>query len=162
MMTPASTGHRAIELDMPYRRFADNLEALLGHLNPEVLAGLQADPESTVGQIRQMEGEQGLMLFAVYDHGSLLRMHGVSQQAKTYVLGNPLIASTMTRHDVRAALYVPLRVLVYASVSGNAVVEFDQPSSLLGQFENVEVNEVARGLDRKLDALISKAGELRQ
>jgi uncharacterized protein (DUF302 family) len=102
------------------------------------------------------------MLFTVYDHGSLLRLHGIVRQAKTYVLGNPLIASTMTKHDVRAALYAPLRVLVYAGVSGNAVVEFDRPSWLLGQFDNVQVNEVAQGLDRKLDALISKAGELPQ
>jgi uncharacterized protein (DUF302 family) len=161
-MSPLRPGHNVIALAIPYSRFTENVETLLGRVAPEVLAALPADPQSMVRDIQRMEGEQGLMLFTYYDHGALLRIHGISQQAKTYVLGNPLIASAMTRHDVRASLYAPLRVLVYADEVGNAVVEFDQPSSLLGQFDNCEVNEVAVDLDRKLDALIRRATALRQ
>jgi uncharacterized protein (DUF302 family) len=66
------------------------------------------------------------------------------------------VAIQMTRHDIRAGLYVPLTVLVY-EVSENTVrVEFDQPSSLLGQFQNADVDKVAKELDVKLEKVIEK------
>ena len=60
----------------------------------------------------------------------------------------------MTMHDVRAALYVPLSIVIYENANGVVVVDYDQPSSLLGQFGNQEILEVAESLDQKLIKLI--------
>jgi uncharacterized protein (DUF302 family) len=57
----------------------------------------------------------------------------------------------MTQHDIRAGLYAPLRVLLYEDDEGKSCVEYDKPSSLLGQFGNAEVTKVAAMLDRKLE-----------
>jgi uncharacterized protein (DUF302 family) len=84
---------------------------------------------------------------------------GSPKKAKQYVVGNPLIAMTMTRHDIRAALYAPLRVLVYEAEDRTTRVEFDQPSSLFGQFDHPEVMSVGLSLDKKLANLIRKAEE---
>ena len=62
----------------------------------------------------------------------------------------------MTRHDIRAALYAPLRLLVYEVDNRTTKIEYDQPSSLFGQFDNLEVTAVARSLDIKLANLINK------
>jgi uncharacterized protein (DUF302 family) len=97
------------------------------------------------------------MLFNVQEHGKLLNIVGSPRKAKQYVLGNPLIAVTLTRHDIRAALYAPLRVLVYEADDQSTRIEFDQPSSLFGQFDNPDVTTVARSLDTKLTNLIKKA-----
>lgn len=113
-----------------------------------------------VERLKKMEGEQGLMLFAIYVHSSLLGIYGGSREAKQYVLGNPLIASSMTRHEIRAGLYAPLRIYVYEKDAGRTIVEFDQASSLLGQFGHPEVNVVAQALDSKLRQLIEKAAHL--
>ena len=107
--------------------------------------------------LHAQEGSSELMLFSTYDHGALLAIKGVLCKAQQYVIGNPLIAARMTEHDIRAALYAPLRVLVYADPSGNACIEYDLPSSLFGQFQNEKVTEVARELDQKLVRLVEKS-----
>ncbi|MEH1931568.1 DUF302 domain-containing protein [Nostoc sp.] len=81
---------------------------------------------------------------------------GTPKKAKQYVVGNPLIAIQMTQHDIRAALYAPLRVLVYKAADQSVYVEYDLPSSLFGQFGNAEVTKVAKSLDLKLVNLIAK------
>jgi hypothetical protein len=63
----------------------------------------------------------------------------------------------ITRHDIRAALYAPLRVLVFESAPGRTTVEFDQASSLFGQFGQNEVTAGAAESDGKLDRVIAKA-----
>jgi hypothetical protein len=48
-------------------------------------------------------------------------------------------------------------VLLYENEEGNTCVEYDRPSSLLGQFGNASVTEVATMLDRKLEQLVAEA-----
>ena len=82
---------------------------------------------------------------------------GSPRKARQYIVGNPLYAARMTQQDIRAALYAPLRVLVYADDSGGTSVEYDLPSTLFGQFENDKVNEVAAELDRKMSELVERS-----
>jgi uncharacterized protein (DUF302 family) len=85
------------------------------------------DPGSVENRLKAPAGKEGLMLFSIQEHGKLLNIVGSPRKAKKYILGNPLIAITMTRHDIRAALYAaPLRVLVYEGDDRSARIEFDQ------------------------------------
>jgi uncharacterized protein (DUF302 family) len=104
-----------------------------------------------------MAGPSGFMLFGMNDHGALLRLAGQKRKAVQYIIGNPLFALRMTQHDIRAALYAPLRVLPYEDEEGKTCVEYDRPSSLFGQFGNADVTEVAAMLDRKLEQLVVEA-----
>jgi hypothetical protein len=80
-----------------------------------------------------------------------------AKPSRTARRARPLIAIQMTRHDIRASLYAPLRMIVY-EVEGHAVhAEYDLPSSLFGQFNNAEVTNVAKRLDLKLENAIAKA-----
>ena len=72
-------------------------------------------------------------------------------------MGNPLYAIEMTRHTIGAALYAPLRVLIYEDDGGKTCIEYDRPSSLFEQFGNTRVDETAASLDRKLVDLASEA-----
>ena len=119
------------------------------------LAG--GDVEATRATIEAMVGPSGFMLFATYDHGSLLGLVGPGRRALQYILGNPLIAVQMTRHDIRAGLYAPLRLLLYENDAGKTTLEYDQPSSLFGQFGNAQVTEVAATLDQKMERLVAEA-----
>jgi len=113
-----------------------------------------------VQRLKAAEGAQGLMIFAVFDHGAALNMVGARTNARQYLIGNPLTAIQMSQHDIRAALYAPLRVLVYERKEGQTIVEYDQPSSQFGQFGRTDVTEVARTLDVKLERVLLQAGEL--
>ncbi len=97
------------------------------------------------------------MLFGTTDHGALLSIFGVKKKAIQYIVGNPLIAIQMTRHNLAAGLYAPLRVLVYEDNRGKTCLEYDEPSSLFGQFNDDRIVSVASSLDRKLEDLIAAA-----
>jgi uncharacterized protein (DUF302 family) len=157
---PVQVLHRAIVVGANYKRFTSALEAVLGRFSNDVQEDIVSRPHIAEQRIAAMAGEQGLMIFAIFDHGAALNMAGAPRNAKQYLIGNPLTAMQMTRRDLRAALYAPLRVLVYEDADRRTVVEYDQPSSLFGQFGNSEVTAVGVSLDQKLEAVIRRGAEL--
>jgi hypothetical protein len=80
--------------------------------------------------------------------GALLQIAGRARNARQYDIGNPITA--MTRHQLAAAQYAPVRVVLYENEAGHAVFEYVQPSSMFGQFDDEQVSVVARGLDAAL------------
>jgi hypothetical protein len=76
-----------------------------------------------------------------------------------YEIGNPLTASKMTRYRLSAALYAPLRLVLFEDEQGRGVFEYDGPSSFFGQFGDERVTEVGRYLDVALDAALRQAVE---
>jgi len=99
-----------------------------------------------------------LMVYAKIDGIALLSVAGHRVKAVEYLLGNHVIAETMFRHDPRALLYAPLRVLVYSDPDGNAVFSMDQPSTAFGSLGIADVTEVGLGLDRKVANLLRVVG----
>ncbi len=99
-----------------------------------------------------------LMVYAKIDATLLLGIAGHHVRAVEYLIGNHVIAETMFRHDPKALLYAPLRMLVYSDADGNAVFTMDQPSSAFGSLGIPEVTEVGVGLDDKVVKLLRIAG----
>ena len=149
--------HVAIEADVGFDSFTKHLEALLGRFDPTLLRRVAGDARAIESGFKALEGEEGLMVFFAQDHGALLAVAGAARKAKRYQIGNPLVAAQMTRLDIRAGLYAPLSILVYQAAENRIRIEFDQPSSLFGQFGSVPVADVGRGLDDKVQRLIGKA-----
>jgi uncharacterized protein (DUF302 family) len=105
----------------------------------------------------ELEKGPPLAIFLARDHGALLQIAGLSRKAIQYEIGNPLTASKMTRHHLGAALYAPLRVLLYEDADGHAVFEYDRPVTLFGQFYDSEIAAVAAELDRTLEEVLRQA-----
>lgn len=143
--------------DRPFEESAAAFEARLGRHDPAPAATLArgSAPAEVRAAIEKMAGPSGFMLFAKQDHGTLLGLVGPRRKVVQYVVGNPLFAVEMTRHDVGAALYAPLRVLIYEPEGGGTSVEYDLPSSLFGGLGNPQVDAVAVDLDRKLADLVA-------
>ena len=99
------------------------------------------------------EGSSGFMRFLTIDHGGWLGHFNRPSKAILYVLGNPLVAITMLKHDVRVGLNVPVRLYIYEGTDGRTRVCYDLPSSLMGGLDNAAVTEAAHELDAKLTAL---------
>jgi uncharacterized protein (DUF302 family) len=157
MKRTIQVSHLTLDINADFDRFTQKLEQMLGRFNPALFDRLESDRRAVEQGLKEAAGEEGMMLFGIQEHGKLLNIFGAPRKARQYVIGNPLIAASMTRHDIRAGLYAPLRVFVYEAEGGATRVEFDQPSSLFGQFDNPEVTKVAESLDRKLANLMSKA-----
>lgn len=150
--------HVSMDINADFDSFTCTFELLLGNLDRSVFN--ETDPSIIEKCLKEMSGEEDLMLFEVLDHGNLLNILRSPKKAKQYILGNPLTAIEMTHHDIRAGLYAPLRVIIYEAGDQLTRIEFDQPSSLFGQFNNPDVTAVAQSLDKKLLSLIQKAEEM--
>jgi uncharacterized protein (DUF302 family) len=100
-----------------------------------------------------------LSIFGERDHGALLQIAGGKRNAVQYDIGNPLTASMMTRHQLPAALYAPLRVVLFEDQQGKGIFEYDRPSSFFSQFGDERVTEVGRYLDATLEAVLLNAAE---
>ncbi len=158
-VTRITVEHTSVATDQPFEKVTKAFEQQVGQFDPNAYQQLNAgaDPDGVRAKIQAMEGPSGFMLFKTSDHGALLRMAGQKRKAIQYLVGNPLYALQMTRHDIRASLYAPLRVVIYENEQGKTCVEYDKPSSLFGQFGNAKVTEVALMLDRKLEQLVVKS-----
>jgi hypothetical protein len=73
------------------------------------------------------------------------------------ISGNPFTASRMTRQQLPAALYAPLRVLLYKDDSGQEAFEYDRRSSLFWQFGDERVTAVARELAQAIERALLEA-----
>ncbi len=107
--------------------------------------------------LEALESGPDLMIFGFRDHGELLQVQGLKRKAIQYDIGNPLTASKMTRHQLSAGLYAPLRVYLRESPEGEVAFEYDRPVSLFGQFGDSDVDVVAKDLDALLDRTLRDA-----
>ena len=146
--------HATVVVAIEFEKFISTFESLLGKYDPIVGAQIRKDPQVADRMLQAMEGEQNLMIFWRLNHGGLFSLIGQSCNAMRYTIGNPRIALQMTRHDIRAALYVPFNILVIENDGGSVRVEYDLPSSLLGQFDNPDILQIATQLDQKIKGLL--------
>ncbi len=106
---------------------------------------------------QELEACPPLSIFGQRNHGVLLSIAGLQRRSLQYDIGNPLTASRMTRHQLSAGLYAPIRVLLREDAEGGVAFEYDRPASVFGQFDSDEVDAVAQQLDRDLQAVLEAA-----
>jgi len=101
-------------------------------------------------------GPSGFMLFGLLDHGAWITKAGIDRKVLRVILGNPLIAITMLRHDVTAGLFAPVELLLVDEGDGRSSLTYIKPSSLMVVDDNPELLSAAQALDAKLAALAEK------
>lgn len=74
-----------------------------------------------------------------------------------YTIGNPLIAQTIVKHDVRAALNIPLRLLIVENPERPSTsIIYQLPSSVMVLADNPELRDAAKALDLKLENMLTR------
>lgn len=106
-------------------------------------------------RVEKYVGPSGFMLFATLDHGAWIAKAGIERKALRVILGNPLIAITMLRHDVTAGLFAPVELLILDEDDGSSLT-YVKPSSLMVFEANPPLLGAAEGLDAKLATLAEK------
>jgi hypothetical protein len=106
--------------------------------------------------IARMQGDLEFIVLAKLVQGSLASLLGTPKKLAVFLIGNPVIANRMFERNRGAGLYAPLRVSLYEDPSGMVHFAYDRPSSLLGSFEDAEINAVAALLDEKMATLASR------
>ena len=148
------------------KRFDDVVAALnaaIGHPNMAEFwrstrqAHSVAELESTIAKA---VGTAGLMLFAEFDHGEVIRKETRRDTPRIirFVIGNPLIMKEMAKHVPDAGSYAPVTVLVDERTDG-VHLSYDRMASLLAAYGNADALEVARNLDTKVEDLLRQASQ---
>jgi uncharacterized protein (DUF302 family) len=114
------------------------------------------DWESYEQEVQSHVGPSGFMLFGLFNHGGWISKASIHRNVMRVILGNPLIAITMLRHDVTAGLFAPVEVLLTDEGEGRSSLIYIKPSSLMVVESNPELLSAAEKLDAKLAALATK------
>ena len=103
-------------------------------------------------------GRTGLMLFAEFDHGAVVRKGTgrATPRMIRFVIGNPLIMREMAKHVPDAGSYAPVTVLVDERADG-VHLSYDRMASLLAPYQNAAALNVARELGAKVEAMLASA-----
>ena len=149
--------HIRISSERPFAEVRSKLEATVPKLDIGIAEALSSGDQK---RARDYEANgPKLSIFGERDHGALLQIAGQRRNAVQYDIGDPLTASKMTRHQLSAALYAPLRVVLFEDKQGRGIFEYDKPSSLVAQYGDERVTEVGRYLDATLEAALRNAAE---
>jgi uncharacterized protein (DUF302 family) len=149
--------HIRISSVRPFAEVRRNLEGTVPNLDVGIAEALQSGDQKRAKDYE--DNGPKLSIFSKRDHGALLQIAGSRRNAMQYEIGNPLTASMMTRHQLPAALYAPLRVVLFEDQQGRGIFEYDRPSSFFGQYGDERVLEVGRYLDATLEAVLRNAAE---
>jgi uncharacterized protein (DUF302 family) len=139
-----------------------SLRSLMGAVTVGEIVALAKEPISEAEFARLVEeryvGKSGFMLFAEIDHSGWLPKYGITQRTVRWIIGNPLYAVTMIRHDITAGLFAPVELLVTEGADrSETTVTYVRPSSLTVIEENPPLLAAAQSLDNKLAALVAEA-----
>ena len=149
--------HIRISSDRPFAQVRRKLEDTVPRLDTGIAEVLRSGDQKRAKSYE--ENGPKLSIFNERDHGALLQLAGNRRNALQYDIGNPLTASKMTRHRLPAALYAPLRVVLFEDEHGRGVFEYDKPSSFFGQYGDERVTEVGLYLDSALETVLRNAAE---
>jgi hypothetical protein len=147
--------HVCIWTTTPFDEVVGHLRALVGVFDADSInecMACGAPAESILRMFSEMVGPSGFMSAFESNLGAVLGLQGEPTKAVRFLVGNALIMASMLTRVKSIGLYTPLSILIWAG-EHRTCIEYDRPSSLLGQFRDSDVLEVA--LDEKLSALAS-------
>jgi uncharacterized protein (DUF302 family) len=148
---PRETPFTGLRLRFESTKSFDELVAAL-----DDVAAMFDDWDSYQHEVQTHVGPSGFMLFASFNHGGWIAKAGIHRQALRLIIGNPLIAITLLRHDVTAGLFAPVELLLTDETGSGSALTYVVPSSLMVVEPNPPLAAAASDLDAKLAALAVK------
>ncbi len=115
--------------------------------------------EQVSDAVKSLVTKNGMMVMVQVDQGKMLSMTGLSLKATVFLVGNPTVGKQLFEQSHAVGLYVPLRIAVYTDTDGKTYVQYDKPSTLLGQFKNDKIGMIAQMLDEKIGGLATMAAQ---
>jgi uncharacterized protein (DUF302 family) len=126
----------------------------------ELLATKDITVDEFIKRNEARAGPAGFMHFLEFNHGDWIKVFGVGKglKMKRIILGNPLIAITMLRHDLNAGMYVPIELLIreLEGRKGTMLVYFLPSSLIAGVNGDEELGRAARVLDSRFEKLLEQ------
>jgi len=131
----------------PFNEVLARIEQNVGH--PEMTRFRQAMTDAkTISEFEEVVGNatgpSGLMEFARYDLGAVVRKEGtpVTPRSVRLVVGNPVIMKEMVKRVPDAGSYAPVTILIDERPTG-VHLSYDRMHSLLAPYGDAEASRIA-------------------
>jgi uncharacterized protein (DUF302 family) len=112
----------------------------------------------TVAKIQKILKAKGITVFATIDYRAGAKSIGSDMtDAKLVIFGNPKLGTRIMQRDIRAAIDLPMKVLVYKDFDGKTKIEYKDPKNLEKQY-NLSGCSVLSKLSNAMDKITTKAG----
>jgi len=147
----------------PFDEVVARIDAEIGHTDllefhrKLSAARNEAEMKNIVDPVAQ---PNGIMELARFDLGDVLRKESGSNRPRILriVAGNPLIMKEMVKHVPDAGSYAPITILIDERADG-VHIAYDTMVSHLAPYGNNDALHVARGLDAKIEKIITSAAK---
>jgi uncharacterized protein (DUF302 family) len=144
----------------PFAEVVAGVDAAIGHPDMKTFSSETAAAKTYAELqeiVRKVLGPSELMEFSRFDLGAILRKEkGTARNSVRLVAGNPLIMKRMVEHVPDAGSYAPVTILIDERADG-VHLSYDRMASFIDLYGNEEALKVARGLDSKVEALLTAA-----
>jgi hypothetical protein len=148
----------------PFEQVVDALTASIGR--PDIKAFREAlraaaNAAELSDVVQQAVGPSGLMEFARFDAGEVLRKERGLAEVKLLrlLVGNPLLMKEMARSVPDAASYAPVTILVDQRPDG-VHLSYDSMASLVAPYGSKAALVEARALDARIRHLLETAAHV--
>jgi uncharacterized protein (DUF302 family) len=161
-ITHFSTTHVVVSAKRSFAQVTAALEARLGlpadwEVLPQQLAARNLSWEEVAEVTLPLIGTSGFTTFIKMDQGTVLSLTGRPKRIAQYSIGNHLIGVQMVEEVPEIGLYAPPRLLVYDDYEERTFIAYDQLTSLVAQYHNEQVSNIARLVDQRLEELARQA-----
>jgi hypothetical protein len=157
-MTTATT-HLVTRLDVdtpePFDDVRNRFESLVPTIDfAELTALTETGDPARIRDFTAEHARHAFVNFWTFDPTPVMRLSGHTARAITYMIGNPVLAETMFRHDPAVMLYAPLRLEIHEDTDGRVHLSIDLPSSKFASFGQAGITDTGALLDDKLAELL--------
>ena len=157
---PVSVERFSITSAQSFEEIVAGIEREVGHPDAAAFSTSIAEARTLAeleSAVKQAVGPSDLMEFARLDIGRVLSKEqgDKGRNSLRLLIGNPLIMKEMAKHVPDAASYAPVTILIDQRADG-VHLSYDRMASFLAPYGSAEALKVARGLDAKIEALMTK------
>jgi hypothetical protein len=152
--------HIRIDSGRPYTQFRNDYETVVPSFDRlEAIGVVKSNAGWTaIESLSDATATHGLVNFFTFDPSPVMKLHGNTGHAVTYLAGNIVKAERGFRIDPATFLYLPLRIVIAEGPAGNGQISFDHPADLFAVYGNPELDPVGSEFTATLAGVLTLLG----
>jgi len=112
----------------------------------------------TISKMQKIMKKKGITVFKVIDFRAGAKSIGADMtKAKLIIFGNPKLGTRIMQRDIKAAIELPMKILVYRDFNGKTQMEYKKPEALEHKYDLAGCTVLPTMADA-LNKITTKAG----
>jgi len=127
--------------------------------NDIILKASECSVDATLNNIKSILKERDLSVFAVIDHHKNAKEVELElNESKVVIFGNAKLGTVLMQQDIKAALDLPLRILIYKDSNGKVKMAYRDGTWLTNQ-HTLNTAQKIEQVNKAMENITTKAGQ---